>query len=229
MVAVMLVICPVSSSRAQETSHPTPPKSEAAVRPAAPTGSSAANIDSAVAVQLVRVTLIALDQANKTGNYSVLRDLGAPAFSLRNSAARLAEIFAPQRNGQLDMAKVAVLEPQFSNSPQILQNGMLQIAGFFPADRGQLQFELTMMPMDNQLRLFGLSVNYKPTEGTSSIPESAGTPGASRADGTNVPRSDEGPAAVKGSSQAPRLQPKPRTKPPERKPATDTIAPAPQR
>ena len=41
--------------------------------------------------------LIALDQANKTGNYTVLRDLGSPAFQA-NTAARLGEIFAGLRH-----------------------------------------------------------------------------------------------------------------------------------
>ena len=40
---------------------------------------------------LVRTTLLALDQANKTGNYTVLRDLAAPGFQV-DTAARLAEI-----------------------------------------------------------------------------------------------------------------------------------------
>src|SRR4051812_18904799 len=42
---------------------------------------------------LIRSTLLALDHANRTGNYTVLRDLGAPGFYTANTAARLAEIF----------------------------------------------------------------------------------------------------------------------------------------
>jgi hypothetical protein len=38
---------------------------------------------------LVRSALIALQQANETGNYTVLRDLGAPGFEEANTAARL--------------------------------------------------------------------------------------------------------------------------------------------
>jgi hypothetical protein len=39
---------------------------------------------------LIRQTLLALDQANKTGNYTVLRDLGSPDFQA-NTAAGLAD------------------------------------------------------------------------------------------------------------------------------------------
>ena len=58
---------------------------------------------------LIRSTLLALDQANKTGNYTVLRDLGAPGFQL-NTAARLAEIFAKQRNDKVDLSAIAYAE-----------------------------------------------------------------------------------------------------------------------
>jgi len=36
---------------------------------------------------LIRTTLIALNHANRTGNYTVLRDLSAPAFARTNHAA----------------------------------------------------------------------------------------------------------------------------------------------
>ena len=44
-----------------------------------------AQIDRNGVIILIRSTLLALDDANKTGNYSVLRDLGAPGFKLASS------------------------------------------------------------------------------------------------------------------------------------------------
>ena len=46
---------------------------------------------------LVRTTLVALNNANLTGNYTVLRDLGAPGFRAANTAARLGALFARAR------------------------------------------------------------------------------------------------------------------------------------
>src|SRR5262249_10351761 len=69
-----------------------------------------AQIDRNGVLILVRTTLLALDQANKTGNYTVLRDLGAPDFQA-NSAAQLAEIFAQQRKDNVDLSGVAVIDP----------------------------------------------------------------------------------------------------------------------
>src|SRR5262249_60347137 len=49
------------------------------VQPAAP---RPAPIDRNGVLILIRETLLALDQANKTGNYTVLRDLGSPRLEV---------------------------------------------------------------------------------------------------------------------------------------------------
>jgi hypothetical protein len=116
-----------------------------------------AQIDRNGVLMLVRSTLLALDHANKTGNYTVLRDLGAPGFQ-SNTSARLAEIFAKQRNDNLDLAGVAVIEPQLSLLPQIEANGMMHMVGFFPSAPSQVNFDLTFAPVNGQWRLFGISV-----------------------------------------------------------------------
>jgi hypothetical protein len=133
-------------------SHPkaAAPPSQAAPIPA--------QIDRNGVLILIRSALIALDQGNKTGNYTVLRDLGAPGFQT-NTAARLAEIFAAQRHDNIDLSGVAVLEPQLSLLPQIEPNGMLRMAGFFPSVPTQVNFELIFAPVSGQWRLFGISVN----------------------------------------------------------------------
>lgn len=118
-----------------------------------------ANIDRNGVLMLIRSSLLALDQANKTGNYTVLRDLGAPGFQAANTAARLSEIFASQRNDKLDLSGVAVIDPQLSVLPEIAPNGMMRMAGFFPSVPSQVNFELLFAPVDGQWRLFGLSVN----------------------------------------------------------------------
>src|SRR6516225_2512267 len=47
-----------------------------------------AQIDRNGVLILIRQSLLALDQANKTGNYTVLRDLGSPAFQANSAAFR---------------------------------------------------------------------------------------------------------------------------------------------
>jgi hypothetical protein len=118
-----------------------------------------AQIDRNGVLILIRSALLALDQANKTGNYTVLRDLGSPDFQA-NSAARLAEIFAQQRHDNVDLSGVAVIDPQLTLLPQIEGNGMMRMAGFFPSVPTQVNFELAYAPVGGRWRLFALSVSF---------------------------------------------------------------------
>jgi hypothetical protein len=141
----------VTTSAQQTPPHPAvAQQQQAAPKPA--------NIDRNGVLMLIRSTLLALDQANKTGNYTVLRDLGAPGFQA-NTAARLAEIFAKQRGDKLDLSGVAVIDPQLSLLPQIEPNGLLHMAGFFPSVPSQVNFELLFAPVDGQWRVFGVSLS----------------------------------------------------------------------
>jgi hypothetical protein len=117
-----------------------------------------AQIDRNGVLVLIRSSLLALDQANKTGNYTVLRDIGAPGFQ-SNSAARLGEIFAKLRNDNLDLSGVAVIDPQLSLLPQIEPSGLMHMAGFFPSVPTQVNFDLMFAPVNGQWRLFGISVS----------------------------------------------------------------------
>lgn len=136
-------------------------------------GAKPAPIDRNGTLILVRSSLLALDQANKTGNYTVLRDLGAPGFQV-NTAARLSEIFAQLRRDNLDLSGAAVTEPQLIVAPEIAANGLLHMKGYFPGTGAQVNFELLYAPIDNQWRLFGVSVGLG--QGASAPPKSPPTP-----------------------------------------------------
>jgi hypothetical protein len=129
----------------------------AAQQPAKP-----AQIDRNGVLILVRSTLIALDQANKTGNYTVLRDLGAPGFQA-NNAARLSEIFAGLRRDNLDLSGVAAIDPQLTLLPEIGADGMMRMTGFFPSAPAQINFDLLYAPVNGQWRLYGVSVGLGQT------------------------------------------------------------------
>ena len=138
---------------------PKQPVQPAPKEPVQPPPPRQAQIDRNGVLILIRETLLALDHANKTGNYTVLRDLGAPGFQV-NTAARLAEIFAKHRRDNIDLAGVLVLEPQLSLLPQIEANGMMHLAGFFPSVPTQVNFELIYAQVGGHWRLFGLAVSF---------------------------------------------------------------------
>jgi len=168
---------------------------------AAQAGDKPAQIDRNGVLILIRSTLLAVDQANKTGNYTVLRDLGAPGFQTANTATRLGEIFANLRNQNLDLSGVAVLEPQLTLLPTIGTNGMMRMAGFFPSVPTQINFELLYAPVDSRWRLFGVGLNIGQSGPTAppDVPPPPAPPEAKPAahKGTAAPKPASGPSAPK--------------------------------
>jgi hypothetical protein len=107
---------------------------------------------------LIRTSLIALNQANLSGNYSVLRDMAAPGFQQANDPARLGEIFSDLRVRKIDLSPITVIDPKLARAAFINEQGMLRIIGFFPTKPEQVNFDLAFQPVNGQWRLFGISV-----------------------------------------------------------------------
>ena len=82
-------------------------------------------------LNLIRTTLLALNQANLTGNYTVLRDLGAPDFQRSNNASVLADTFRDLRVRRIDLSPVATINPKLVREPSIDAKGLLRLTGFF--------------------------------------------------------------------------------------------------
>jgi hypothetical protein len=119
---------------------------------------------------LIRTTLVALQQANVTGNYSVLRDLGAPDFQKVNSATKLAEAFAALRNRNLDISPILFFEPKLVRPPLIQPNGHLRLSGYFETAPEQVKFDLAYERGDKGWLLFGIAVEVSPPATVTSAP-----------------------------------------------------------
>jgi hypothetical protein len=107
---------------------------------------------------MVRSVLLAVDQANKTGNYTVLRDLGSPNFRNTNDAAKLAQVFAPLRSQGIDMLPVAVVVPAYKEPPRLTAQRMLYVAGQFQIAPRRVNFELLFEVVGREWRLYGVSI-----------------------------------------------------------------------
>lgn len=118
-----------------------------------------AEIDRNSALILIRTTLVALQQANQTGNYNVLRGISAPGFQNVNSPEQLSQIFANLRGKNFDLSGVVVLEPQLTVLPELYSNGVMRMAGFFPSVPMQVYFDLQFIPVQGQWRLLAIGVN----------------------------------------------------------------------
>jgi hypothetical protein len=110
-------------------------------------------------VLLLRNTLITLNDAIQTGNFTVLRDRGAPGFRETNSAARLSRAFSDLSSKGVDLSAVSIIAPQLTEAPTLdQQKGMLHLKGFFPGQPVQINFEMLYQAVEGGWQLFGLSV-----------------------------------------------------------------------
>ena len=194
IVVISLVAAAVVTTRLPDAQAEAPKQQPQAQAP------KPAQIDRNGVLILIRSALLALDQANKTGNYSVLRDLGSPDFQA-NSAAQLAEIFAQQRRDNVDLSGVAVIDPQLTLLPQIEANGMMHMAGFFPSVPTQVNFELAYAPVGGRWRLFALSVSFGQAAPAAPQPPPAAAPPAAQPQGKAPQAQGPPPAAPKSTGK----------------------------
>lgn len=108
---------------------------------------------------LIRTTLSALNDANRTGNYTVFRDLGSPSFRNANSSARLAEIFSSLRRKNLNLAPIVIVQPRLAKPASIDGRGLLHVQGVFPTRPLNVKFEMLYQRVENDWRLFGVHVD----------------------------------------------------------------------
>ena len=107
---------------------------------------------------LIRTTIIALNQANQTGNYTVLRDLAAPDFRNANDASRLGIIFQVLREQSIDLSPLLQISPEVSETPAISGQGLLRLAGFFPTQPLRVNFDMSFQLVEGHWRPYTISV-----------------------------------------------------------------------
>jgi hypothetical protein len=127
-------------------------------------------------VVLLRTTILTLNDALWTGNFTVLRDVSAPGFREANSAAKLGVIFGDLMKRRVDLSAAATLVLQLSAAPGVdPRTGLLRIKGFFPGQQQRIDFEMLFQPVGGRWRVFGMSVQPGAAEQqtTSNLPQAA--------------------------------------------------------
>jgi hypothetical protein len=166
-VSLLVVTTPHAVGQAQPKQK-SPPPPQAAAQTAGQAGSppqaqpQVAVPDANKLAILIHTSLIALNQANLTGNYTVLRDLAAPGFQQANSPAKLAEIFSQLRRQRLDLGPIVLFTPKLVRHPVVDERGLLTLSGFFDTQPQRVEFDLLFQPVGGEWRLFGIRAGTAP-------------------------------------------------------------------
>ncbi|MDQ3140006.1 MAG: hypothetical protein M3Q15_04710, partial [Pseudomonadota bacterium] len=113
--------------------------------------------DQATLTKLLWSSMAAVDQANKTGNYSVLRDLGSQGFQTYNNAATLAATFADIRTRQIDLSDTLLVAPTYEFAPTMVGPGLLRMRGRFALRPTAIGFDF-IYEWNAGWRLHGVSI-----------------------------------------------------------------------
>ena len=108
--------------------------------------------------KLIWSTMAAVDHANQAGNYSVLRDLSAPAFQVANDSARLARIFETLRASNADLSNTMLLAPTYASAPVVMNPDVLHVQGYFGLRPTAIGFDLYYQWLQGRWRLYGVSI-----------------------------------------------------------------------
>ena len=102
--------------------------------------------------------MAAVDQANKSGNYSVLRDISSTGFQINNDPAKLAQVFASIRNTRIDLSNALLLPPTYTVAPQQIQADVFRVQGIFNLRPIGIAFDLYFQWERGEWRLYGIDI-----------------------------------------------------------------------
>ena len=125
---------------------------------------------------LIKSTIMALQHANQTGNYSVLRDLGTPVFRERFDLAQLTAIFSNLRSRSVNLSPVLFLAPNLTKQPELTEGNQLRIVGDFPTQPLKIQYEMLFLQIDGVWRIDGLAIDAVPQQSTAAAPAASAPP-----------------------------------------------------
>jgi len=107
---------------------------------------------------LVKSSLLSLNDANVTGNYSVLHAKLSKPFREQFPPEKLKETFREFSQSNADFDVIAAMKPAYAPPPVVDGDGKLVVKGGFPPEPSRLLFELEFIPSDGEWKLIRIHV-----------------------------------------------------------------------
>ena len=108
--------------------------------------------------RMIWSTVAAVDHANRSGNYSVLRDISAQAFQINYNPAKLTEIFAGLRNSNIDLSTALLVPPTYYEAPQMVREDLFRVKGLFQLRPISITFDMFFQWEQGRWKLAGIDI-----------------------------------------------------------------------
>jgi len=111
---------------------------------------------------LIKTSLLTLNDANLTGNYTVLHARLAKAFRDQITPDGLKKGFKTFADQKVDFGLIATKPPIGSSAATIDKRGALLLRGYFDTKPSRVSYELDFMPSEGEWKPIMLNVRVKP-------------------------------------------------------------------
>jgi hypothetical protein len=108
--------------------------------------------------KLIWSTMLAVDHANRSGNYSVLRDMAAQGFQINNNPATLAQVFAGIRDQRIDLSNALLVPPTYTETPRQVSADVFEVKGVFQLRPTSIFFDLFYQWEQGRWKLYGIDI-----------------------------------------------------------------------
>ncbi|HEY6024308.1 MAG TPA: hypothetical protein VIV34_09045 [Pseudolabrys sp.] len=115
---------------------------------------------------LIKTSLLTFNDANLTGNYSVMHAKLAKAFRDKTTPDRLKQAFKGFADQKIDFSLIAAMPPVASGEAKIdEQRNALVLRGYFATKPSRVSYELYFLPSEGEWKLAQIDVKVrKPDE-----------------------------------------------------------------
>jgi hypothetical protein len=111
---------------------------------------------------LIKATLLSLNDANVTGNYTVLHAKLSKPFRTEHSPDKLKQSFKTFADQGIDYDIIAAHKPVASEDPKVDDRGALILRGYFDTRPTRVSYDLAFIPSDGEWKPLKLNVKVNP-------------------------------------------------------------------
>ena len=107
---------------------------------------------------VIKSSLMTFNDANLSGNYSVLNALGSKPFRESLSADKLKDAFKGFRDKEIDLSAIVLAEPKSTKPTKIDSDGVMYTEGYFDTPKMRVNYSLKHLLSDGKWKLLGITV-----------------------------------------------------------------------
>jgi hypothetical protein len=110
---------------------------------------------------LVKATLLSFNDANVTGNYTVLHAKLSKPFRDQFPPEKLKTAFKEFADKHIDFDIIAAKPPISSEEPSVTDGGVLKLYGYFDTSPSRVLYQLEFIMSDGEWKATKIDVNLK--------------------------------------------------------------------